>query len=138
MEKTKVCNVIDDVHCVSVSSLYELCKELLKGNITFIHSDNDNVNDDNLSCYVSSVMDKPSKGFTDNDVKLSLVKVISIIVHKRLNGKNGVICFPSNSYKIKSVDSDNNLYTECGRVKPLVLCDISLLEKLRLLLLHKF
>lgn len=136
MEKTKVCNVIDDVHCVSVSSLYKLCKELLKGNITFIH--NNVENDDDLSCYVSSVMDKSSKGFTDNDVKLSLVKVISIIVHKRLNCKNGVICFPSNSYKIKGVDSDNNLYMEGGRVKPLVLCDISLLKKLRLLLLRKF
>lgn len=136
MEMTKVCNVIDDVHCVSVSSLYELCKELLKGNITFIH--NKVENDDDCSCYVSSVMDKSSKGFTDNDVKLSLVNVISIIVHKRLNGKNGVICFPSNSYKIKSVNSDNNLYMEGGRVKPLVLCDISLLEKLRLLLLNKF
>lgn len=136
MEMTKVCNVINDVHCVSVSSLYELCEELLKVNITFIH--NNVENDDDLSCYVSSVKDNSSKGFTNNDVKLSLVNVISIIVHKRLNGKNGVICFPSNSYKIKSVDSDDNLYMEGGRVKPLILCDISLLEKLRLLLLHKF
>lgn len=128
---TKVCN-IDDVHSLSFSSLYELCEELLKGNVTFIYDKDDN---DDLNRYVSSVQNK-TKGFTDKDVKLSLVNIISNIVHKRLNDKDGIICFPTNVYKIKSVDSDDNLYMDNGRVKALILCDISLLEKLRLLLLH--